>query len=118
MSERIFSVEKILAEIKDRDKAVKTVFHENERTNAVVWYVPPGQEIPAHYHPATDDIWVVLAGEGEYYLGNGKTYTLKPGLVAVAAREEIHGVRGTGQKPLVVVAISAPLPVEMVKVEN
>ncbi|MDW7673870.1 MAG: cupin domain-containing protein [Bacillota bacterium] len=118
MSNRFFTISEILAGIQEKDKAIKTIFHENERTNGVLWYVPPGEEIPAHYHPETDDIWVVLEGEGEYYLENGKSHQIKPGLVAVAAKEQIHGVKATGEKPLIVVAISAPMPVQMIKIDR
>ena len=77
---------------------------------------PSRRELPAHFHPETDDVWIVLAGEGEYYLGNGETHPLEPGMVAVAAKGDIHGGRCTGDQPLVFVAISAPMPVEMIKV--
>ena len=116
MSERFFSIAEVLDGISDKSKPSKNILYENERANGVVWCVPPGEEVPAHYHPATDDVWIVLEGEGEYYLGNGETYPLKPGIVALAEKEQIHGVRVTGDKALVFVAISAPMPVEMIKV--
>ena len=118
MDKRIFSVEEVLKGVEDKNQAAKILLYENPRSNGVVWYVPPGQEVPAHYHPETDDTWIVLEGEGEYYLGEGKTYPLKPGLVAAAPKEAIHGVKATGDKPLVFVAISAPMPVTMIKTEK
>lgn len=118
MDKRFFSVEEVLKEVMGKTEAVKTLLYENPRSNGVIWYVPPGQEVPAHYHPETDDVWIVLEGEGEYYLGEGVTYPLYPGLVAVAPKEAIHGVRATGEKPLVFVAISAPMPVTMIKTKK
>ncbi|MFA5535860.1 MAG: cupin domain-containing protein [Bacillota bacterium] len=118
MDKRLFSVEEVLKEVAGSTDAVKTVLYENPRSNGVLWYVPPGKEVPAHYHPETDDTWIVLEGEGEYYLGNGETHPLYPGLVAVAPKEAIHGAMTTGDKPLVFVAISAPMPVTMIKTEK
>jgi len=117
MAERFFNVEDVIKNLPPGE-AKKTVLYENERTNAVIWYVPPGQEVPAHYHPETDDIWIVLQGQGEYYLGGGKTYPLKPGIVAAAAKGDVHGVKSTGTEPLVFAAVSAPMPVEMIKCEK
>ncbi|MDN5345199.1 MAG: hypothetical protein PWQ18_1313 [Clostridia bacterium] len=114
MADRFFNVSEVIKDLGAR--ATKTILYENERTNGVVWYVPPGEEVVAHWHPATDDAWIIIAGEGEYYLGGGVTHPIKAGMVALAARGEIHGVRATGPEPLVFVAISAPMPVEMVKV--
>ncbi|MGI6552061.1 MAG: cupin domain-containing protein [Bacillota bacterium] len=108
MVQRLFSVREIVGKVGTRDQATKTVFYENARSNGVVWYIPPGEELPAHFHPGTDDVWIILEGEGEYYLGNGETHPVEPGMVAVAAKGDIHGGRCTGDKPLVFVAISAP----------
>ncbi|NLW06610.1 MAG: cupin domain-containing protein [Clostridia bacterium] len=114
MAERIYRVADVTRGLPPQ--ATKTVLYENERTNGVIWYVPPGEEVPAHYHPDTDDIWIVLQGQGEYYLGEGRTCPLEAGMVAVAAKGEVHGVRATGAEPLVFAAISAPMPVQMIKV--
>src|SRR5690554_1626878 len=111
MSERFFSIDNIIENISDKSKPSKTIFYENERTNGVVWYIPPGEEVPAHYHPSTDDVWIVLEGEGEYYLGNGETYPLKPGIVALAEKGQIHGVKVTGDKPMIFAAVCGPMPV-------
>lgn len=118
LKERCYLVADILKNIDNKTKPVKSILFENERMNGVVWYVPAGGEIPAHYHPSTDDVWVVLEGEGEYFLGDGKTFPLKSGIVALANKEEIHGVRSTGEQPLVVVSVSAPMPVEMIKIKD
>lgn len=116
MSERFFSVAEVLDGISDKEKASKNVLYENERSNGVLWFVPPGEEVPAHYHPETDDVWIVLEGEGKYYLEGGETSPIKAGMVVLSEKEQIHGVKATGSKPLVFVAISAPMPVEMIKV--
>lgn len=118
MEQRLFSVELLLEKIRGNGEPTKILFYETPYSNGAIWYVPPGKGIPAHYHPGTDDIWMVLAGEGEYYLGNGETHPIFPELIAIAPQGEVHGVRCTGNDPLIFVAISAPMPVETIPKEN
>ena len=95
-------------------KATKYLLYQNERINGVVWYVPVGDQVPAHYHPETDDVWIILSGEGDYYIGGGKNVHIHEGMVIPAEKKEIHGVRATGDRPLVFAAVSAPMPSEMI----
>lgn len=99
-------------------KPAKNILYQNDRTNTVVWVIPPGEVLPAHYHPATDDVWVIIQGKGEYYLGDGKTQIVEPGMVIPAETGDIHGAKALGDEPLVFVAVSAPMPVEMIKEES
>lgn len=96
-------------------EATKNLLYQNDRSNGVVWVVPPGKEVPAHYHPETDDVWIILSGKGEYYLGGGKTVTIEQGMVIPAEKEEIHGAKAVGDEPLVFAAVSAPMPAVMIK---
>lgn len=112
MKNHFFSIQETIKN--NPSKATKYLLYQNERTNAVVWYVPVGEEVPAHYHPETDDVWIIISGEGNYYLGKGETVHMLEGMVILAEKNKIHGVRAIGTKPLVFVAISAPMPVEMI----
>jgi len=113
--DRFFTVSEIIKGLSSDDRATKIVLYENDRTNTAIWYVPPGEEVVAHWHPNSDDIWVILAGEGEYYLGDGTTYTIQAGMVAVAFKGQIHGVKAKGSEPLIFVAFQSPVPAEMIK---
>lgn len=113
MGKRFFKVSDYLEK---KDVATKSVLYQNERSNAVIWYVPPGEEVVEHYHPETDDIWVILQGKGEYYLGEGQVQTIEPGMIIPAEKGQIHGARAMGNEPLIFAAISAPMPVEMIKI--
>lgn len=97
------------------EKATKHLLYQNERSNGVIWVVPPGEEVPAHYHPETDDVWIILQGKGDYYLGQGKTFPIEAGMMIPAEKMEIHGAKNTGNELLVFAAVSAPMPVEMIK---
>ena len=113
MENRFFSVEEFLKN--PPEKATKFLLYQNERTNGVIWYVPVGDEVPAHYHPETDDVWIMLSGEGDYYLGKGETRHVTEGMIIPAEKNDIHGIRATGTRPLIFTAVSAPMPVEMIK---
>lgn len=113
MENRFFYVKDYLADMPE--KATKNLLYQNDQTNSVIWVVPPGEEVPAHYHPNTDDVWIILQGKGEYYLGQGKTFPIEPGMVIPAVKGEIHGAKAVGDGPLVFAAVSAPMPVEMIK---
>ena len=113
MSERVFYVKDYTQSIPE--KATKNVLYQNDQTNAVVWVIPPGEVLPAHYHPDTDDIWIVLQGKGEYFLGNGETMIIEPGMILPAIKGQIHGAKALGDEPLVFAAVSAPMPAVMIK---
>ncbi|MEA5011228.1 MAG: cupin domain-containing protein [Angelakisella sp.] len=115
MNGRFFTVAEVVAE--KPANATKYLLYENERTNGVVWYVPTGKEVPRHYHPDTDDTWIILSGSGKYYLKNGAEKEINGGMVISAAKGEVHGAICTGAEPLIFVAISAPLPSKMILVE-
>jgi quercetin dioxygenase-like cupin family protein len=97
------------------EKATKHLLYQNDRSNGVIWVIPPGEELPAHYHPETDDVWIILEGKGDYYLGKGQTFPIEAGMFIPAEKLEIHGVKNTGNELLVFAAVSAPMPVEMIK---
>lgn len=68
----------------------------------------PGQEVKAHRHPGGQDTWVILAGEGEYYLGDGAVQPIRAGDIAVAEAGRVHGARNSGSADLVFVSILSP----------
>ncbi len=71
-------------------------------------YGPGGfQELKAHeggFH-----LQHILAGEGEYIVGE-KKYTLRPGSTVFAPPDTPHGVRNTGESDLVMFSISGRVP--------
>ena len=115
MKDRFFKVADFIA--KSGPEATKHVLFENERCNSVIWVVPPGKEVVAHYHPETDDVWIVLQGKGDYYIAKGETCPIEAGMVIPAEKGEIHGVKNNSGDILVFSAVSAPMPVQMIKVE-
>ena len=66
MYRRLFNIKEILEKIPP--EASRTVLFSDEYIMASVWSLGPGEEICPHQHPGSDDIWVVLKGEGEYWM--------------------------------------------------
>ena len=115
MKDRFFKIADYIA--KTGPDAQKHILFENERSNGVIWVVPPGKEVVAHYHPDTDDVWVILQGCGDYYIKKDETKPIEAGMVIPAEKGDIHGVKNSGNEVLVFAAVSAPMPVQMIKLE-
>lgn len=88
---------------------IRSVITESADAAVVAWCVLPGQSIAAHVHPDGQDTWTILSGYGEYRLdGHGASIPIARGDVLVAHRREVHGVRNTGQEPLVFLSVVSP----------
>lgn len=88
---------------------IRSVITESEEAVVVAWYVKPGQEIAPHIHPAGQDTWTILAGQGDYYLDDvGTKKLIMAGDVVVAHVGCVHGVLNSGDEPLVFISVVAP----------
>jgi quercetin dioxygenase-like cupin family protein len=88
---------------------IRSVVHETDDAAIVAWTVKPGQRISPHVHPAGQDTWTVIAGEGEYQIdASGATVRIAAGDIAVAPIGAVHGVRNTGSQVLVFVSVVSP----------
>ena len=75
----------------------------------VCWQVEPGQRIALHTHPTGQDTWIVMSGEGVYFDAEGAAgLALRPGVVAVARRGEVHGALNTGTVALRFISVVSP----------
>ena len=68
---------------------------------------PPGSNPGPHSHAAEEEIIYVLSGTGETMVG-GKTYPLEPGSGRFTEPGIEHGVKNTGDQPLVLVSVFSP----------
>jgi len=64
-TQRIYTMNEVKKE--DPVKAVKTPFYQTASTGGSVWVIKPGQTLQKHRHNNSDDIWVVLQGQGIFY---------------------------------------------------
>jgi len=109
MSEqRIYCMDLVKKE--DPEKAVRTPFYQTESTGGSVWVIKPGQTLQKHYHHNSDDIWIVLQGEGIFYPQPNEEVPFKKGHVIVSKKDSCHGAKNTGDEDIIFVSIVAPVP--------
>ena len=68
-----------------------------------------GQEHALHAHAGQDKVYLVIEGEGLFLL-DGREVPMKAGDLLVAPDGIAHGVRNSGHRRLLVLAILAPAP--------
>jgi quercetin dioxygenase-like cupin family protein len=66
--------------------------------------IPPGQAIPAHYHPHSEEILFIHAGHGTAWL-NGREAKLGPGTIIFMPRNTGARLLNDGTEPISLVAI-------------
>jgi len=104
---REFNVDKILKKVPlATDKLVFNTF-----------YFKPRQILPFHKHPATDELFYIVEGVGEFTVGND-SITVGPTAAVYGPTNVFHGLVNSGDKEMVVVSVQAPKPVEIIYAEN
>lgn len=112
MTDRVFDLDKIK---KFADEPQKIVVYTTDKTLGAMWCLEPGQEVFLHTHPTADDIWIVLEGEGIYFMGDGKEAAIGKGMAVLAAADQVHGMRNTGAERFSFIGIAGPVPVGLVR---
>lgn len=79
----------------------------NDRFGGVVIQQQPGEGNRRHYHPDTDENWVILDGEWEWYI-EGKKSNVKKGDFVIVPQKTWHQIKCVGNKPGVRYAITKP----------
>jgi len=87
----------------------KSTLFESSRLLVGLNAFEPGQEHALHAHPDQDKVYQVLEGEGLFLL-EGRELPMKAGDLLVAPEGIPHGVRNSGNRRLLVLAILAPAP--------
>lgn len=106
-SERVFSSAAFMQP--SEGDPIRSVVVQTADAVVVAWLVLPGQRIAAHVHPAGQDTWTVLSGQGQYQTSaEGGLRTICAGDVAVAYTGCVHGVRNTGTEPLRFISVVSP----------
>ena len=88
---------------------IRSVVTTSPDSVVVAWYVKPGQTIKAHRHPAGQDTWTILSGEGDYIFNEfGDTTKVKTGDIVVAHTNEVHGLHNNSAEPIYFVSVVSP----------
>jgi len=69
----------------------------------------PGQEHAAHVHAATDKLYQVVEGTGQFTVG-AESRTLSTGALIFAPADVPHSVRNLGPSRLLILVVIAPPP--------
>ena len=109
-TQRIYTMNEVKKE--DSVKAVKTPFYQTASTGDSVWVIKPGQTLQKHRHNNSDDIWVVLQGQGIFLSGAGSGGTVLCRTGACLGKRQCHGAKNTGEEDIIFVSIVAPVPAD------
>ena len=115
-TQRIYTMNEVKKE--DSVKAVKTPFYQTASTGGSVWVIKPGQILQKHRHNNSDDIWVVLQGQGIFYPEPDQEVPFCAGQVLVSEKGQCHGAKNTGEEDIIFVSIVAPVPADYQPVEE
>jgi quercetin dioxygenase-like cupin family protein len=91
------------------DKMGKSTIFESARLLVGLNGFEPGQSHALHAHSGMDKVYYVLEGEGMFLL-EGSELPMHAGDLLVAPEGVPHGVRNTGGRRLLVLAVLAPSP--------
>jgi mannose-6-phosphate isomerase-like protein (cupin superfamily) len=80
-----------------------------ENMTFTVGYFPPDEGLQSHIHPESEEVYYVVRGEGEVYLGmDKKPMSIEPDMAIYIPSGVIHGVKNTGKERLVICFFVAP----------
>jgi mannose-6-phosphate isomerase-like protein (cupin superfamily) len=91
------------------DKMGKSTIFESPRLLVGLNAFEPGQSHTLHAHAGLDKMYYVLEGDGVFLLQDSEL-PMHAGDLLVAPDGVPHGVRNTGQRRLLVLAVLAPSP--------
>ena len=91
------------------DKMGKATLFRSERMLVGLNAFEPGQEHALHAHAGMDKLYQVVEGDGLFLL-DGETLPMQAGTLLVAPDGVPHGIRNTGARRLLVLAVLAPAP--------
>jgi len=92
------------------DKMGKATLFESPRLLVGLNAFEPGQEHRLHAHAGQDKVYHVLEGDGLFLL-EGQELPMAAGDLLIAPEGVPHGVRNSGGRRLLVLAVLAPSPV-------
>jgi len=70
--------------------------------------VEPGGIQPRHIHPASEQTWVALSGDGELLLDGDETRPFRAGQVVRFEEGDVHGLQVIGETPFIYISVTSP----------
>jgi quercetin dioxygenase-like cupin family protein len=87
------------------------LFPENSRSKRITIThvtIKPGAKNPPHRHPASEQVWVALYGEGRLLVEEGKVVPFAEGDVVRFEDGELHGFENTGLTDFKYLSVTSP----------
>ena len=99
----LFGDEAKMPVVGPRNPEENTNFHYVHRTT-----LPVGGSVGEHPHEGNEQFYLIIEGEGEVTL-SGNVFPVKPWSIALIRTGGSHGIRNTGDKPLVYLCVETGL---------
>lgn len=85
----------------------RQVIYTGPHSQLVVMNIPPGEEIGEEAHPKTDQLLVIVDGEGQAVL-DGKRQPADEHNVIFVTAGTVHNIKNTGRKALKLFTVYSP----------
>ncbi len=92
-------------------------FFDSDSMTVFLRIYDPGEETSVHYHENSDNVIVILEGEGTFTLDRGEPFTLGPHGFLKIPRGTVHHIKNNTNRRLVEVHIYSPKLHEATRVE-
>ena len=91
--------------IENPTESIRTVLHQGEQMNIVLWQIPTGKQLPPHRHPSGQDIWHILQGSATLLDDLHSNRIISAGESIVIDANLIHGVSNHSEQDCVLISI-------------
>jgi quercetin dioxygenase-like cupin family protein/DNA-directed RNA polymerase subunit RPC12/RpoP len=81
------------------------------------YFFSPRQVLKLHKHPASDELFYIVEGKGQFALGDNK-FPVESGSVIYGPADVMHGLVNSGDSNLVLISVQGPKPVKTVFAEK
>lgn len=81
------------------------------------YFLSPMQVLKLHKHPATDELFYIIEGMGQFTVGANQIM-VDGGSAVYGPAGVPHGLVNSGDKELVMLSVQSPKPVKMIYAEN
>jgi mannose-6-phosphate isomerase-like protein (cupin superfamily) len=96
---------------------LKKVPFSTEKIVFNTYFLEPRQILPLHKHPATDELFYIVEGRGQFTVGNYQVM-VDSGSAIYGPANTPHGLVNSGRDRIVMISVQGPTPVQMIYSEN
>lgn len=101
----------------DRKELLKKIPLETDKFVFNTFFLEPRQVLAFHKHPASDELFYIVEGRGQFTVGGGQVM-VDSGSVVYGPADVNHGVVNSGRNEMVMISVQSPRPVKLVYAEN